>query len=60
MNLLPSFIDGFFFTSFQQKMKSKKEIPKWNSNIHFFVRQMNDLFDMKDVQISKEILQMVI
>ena len=49
-----------FLLHFNKKWNQKREILKWNSNIHFFVRQMNDLFDMKDIQISKEILQMVI
>ena len=61
MNLVSSFINDFFFTSFQQKNKITKGRYLNGIQIYTFLHeQMNDLFDMKDVWISKEIWQMVI
>ena len=44
MNLIPSFIDDFFFTSFQPKNEIKKGKYRNEIQIFTFLReQMNDL-----------------
>ena len=44
---------------FNRKMKLKKGDDQ-RELLTFLLQQMNDLFDMKNAQIAKEILQMVI
>ena len=56
MNLVSSFTDDFLFISFKQKNEIKKrKYPNGIQIFTFLCKQMNDLFDMKLVSISKEI-----
>ena len=58
MNLVSSFINDFLFTSFQQKNEIKKrKCPNAANGIQIFIflcEQIN-LFDAKDIEISKEV-----
>ena len=58
MNLVSSFINDFLFTSFQQKNEIKKrKCPNAANGIQIFIflcEQIN-LFDVKDIEISKEV-----
>ena len=55
MNLIPSFIDDFFFTSFQPKNEIKKGKYRNEIQIFTFLReQMNDLLTWRMYRFQKK------